>query len=266
MRPVGVNDPDVVRREYGDERRFLSRRLSTWAHLLGPSVEDELVRRMAALRPQRVLEVGCGIGDVTERMQRELDPDLVATDLSPRMAELTARRQVKACVADIEHLPFAGDVYSCVVANRVLYHLPDLDRGLAQIVRVLRPGGALLAVTYSEEHLGELADVVGERLVASTFSAEAATEALERQFDNVEREDVCGTARFETVDDVRAFLSQGFGSQQSADVAGSLRGLEAPFEATYRLALFVATTVTASPRRGVPRPGGRGPTGGSTGG
>jgi predicted TPR repeat methyltransferase len=86
-----VNDPGTVRREYATEDRFLARRLTMWAELRGPLVEDATVDAVAEGRPARVLDVGCGTGDFSERLQREVAVDLVALDLSPRMAAACGR-------------------------------------------------------------------------------------------------------------------------------------------------------------------------------
>lgn len=167
-----MNDPATVLREYATEDRFLARRLTAWVELHGPLVEDAIVDAVAEGEPARVLDVGCGTGDFSERLQRQLAVDVVALDLSPRMVALTRARGLPAMMGDVQALPFAGEEFDCVLANRVLYHVPDLDEGLAEIARVLRPGGRLVAITYSDDHLRELWDALGESLPPSTFSGE----------------------------------------------------------------------------------------------
>ena len=77
----GVNEPLVVRHEYESESRFLARRLSTWAELEGPLVEDRALDAVLAQQPRRVLEVGCGTGDFSARPGRSAGV-FVAVDLS----------------------------------------------------------------------------------------------------------------------------------------------------------------------------------------
>ena len=77
-----------------------------------------------------------------------------AADGSERLVELTGARGVDARVADAEDLPFADASYDLVAAMWMLYHVPDLDRALAEVRRVLRPGGHLLAVTNGERGAG----------------------------------------------------------------------------------------------------------------
>lgn len=248
-----ANDPGTVAREYASEERFLARRLAAQAELHGPLVEDAALAALTEAEPTRVLEVGCGTGDFTGRVQRLLDVELVAVDLSPRMVELARARGLDARVADVADLPFGEAEFDCVLANRVLYHLPDLDRGLAEIARVLRPGGRLVAVAYSDAHLGELWAAVETTPDPSPFSAENGAEALWRHFHPVERRDVTGTARFESRRAVRALLAahEEFGYFAGIDLDARLQSVRMPFEATYRHVLFVgrkAAPVTARVR------------------
>ena len=61
-------------------------------------------------------------------------------DVSPRMVELARARGVDARVGDVQELPFDDGSFDCAVAAWMLFHVPDLDRGLAELARVLRPG------------------------------------------------------------------------------------------------------------------------------
>ena len=111
------------------------------------------------------------------------------------MAALTKGRGLVAQVADVEGLPFPDSQFDAVLANRVLYPVPDLGRGLQEIVRVLRPGGCLVAVTYSSD-TSRARPALDRPLIGSTFSAESAPPVMERQFERVQRDDVVGAAVF----------------------------------------------------------------------
>ncbi len=235
-----MNDLATVLREYATENRFLRRRLTTWAELQGPIVEDATVDAVAQGGPARVLDVGCGTGDFSERLQHQLAVDLVALDLSSRMVDLARARGLSAMKGDIQALPFAHEAIDCVLANRVLYHVPNLDKGLAEIARVLRPGGTLVAVTYGTDHLRELWDLVGQSpLASSPFSAENGTGPLCRHFDPVERRDFTGNARFPTTSSILGFLAAS-AAFSDVDLGAQLGDVRAPFNASYRHSIFVA--------------------------
>jgi ubiquinone/menaquinone biosynthesis C-methylase UbiE len=113
------------------------------------------------------------------------------------MVELTRGRGVEAIVGDVQELPFRDGVFDCAVAAWMLYHVPDLDRGLRELRRVLRPDGRLVAVTNSERTLPELWDLLGDVGSRSdSFSAENGQWPLLRHFTVVERRDVHGTVTF----------------------------------------------------------------------
>src|SRR5262249_18051999 len=149
-----LNDPELVRREYEDESRFAVR-AAAWQSSTGPDPRQLAFEAVAEVRPGRVLEVGCGRGELSERIARELGADVVAVDQSERMVELTRARGIEAIVSDVQELPFADAAFDCGLAAWMLYHVPDLDQGLSELTRVLRPGGRLVAVTNTERNLRE---------------------------------------------------------------------------------------------------------------
>lgn len=75
-------------------------------------------------------------------------------------------------VADAQNLPFDDATFDAVIANHMLYHLPDVERALAGIRRVLKPGGKFYAATNGWGHLAEL-DGMLSRVVPASILAEA---------------------------------------------------------------------------------------------
>ena len=100
-------------------------------------------------------------------MAAELGCEVVAIDQSTRMVELARKRGVDARVGDVQELEFGDAAFDAVVAAWMLYHVPDLHLGLAECARVLRPGGALVAVTNAATDFAELWALVGRDTSAS---------------------------------------------------------------------------------------------------
>jgi SAM-dependent methyltransferase len=188
---VTLDDPAVVRAEYEDETRLAARK-AAHANGEGPDAREVLFAAIAEARPERILEVGCGEGELAERLQRDLGVEVLAVDQSERMVEITRARGVDARVGNVERLDLPDGSFDCVVAAWMLFHVSDLGRALAEIDRVLEPGGRLVAVTNSADHLSELFDLVGGRAWMSTFSTEDADRILPRHFARVERRDAHG--------------------------------------------------------------------------
>ncbi len=119
--------------------------------------------RLDLQRGSRVLEVGCGTGELWRRNLPDVPSGctVVVSDLSPGMAseargKLAADGRFTPCVCDAQHLPFPADSFDQVVANHMLYHVPDRRRALGEMWRVLRPGGRLVAATNGISHMREL--------------------------------------------------------------------------------------------------------------
>lgn len=234
---MSLNDPDLVREEYASERGLEARR-SLYDNRVGLDPRETMWEAIVAAAPGRVLEVGPGPGEVAERMQRELGAEVVAIDVSERMVELARGRGVDARVGDVQTLPLPDAEFDLVVAAWVLFHVPDLHRGLADIARVLRPGGQLVAVTNSEHHLGEARAHAGFSMAGRmTFSRENGEAALRRHFARVQRTDIDGSLTFPDADSIRAYLRS---LVTSKNAAGNVSELYEPLCATTRNTVFVA--------------------------
>ncbi|HSF03299.1 MAG TPA: class I SAM-dependent methyltransferase [Solirubrobacterales bacterium] len=115
------------------------------------------------------LEIGSGTGYFSlNLLQLGLIERLVATDISPGMlGELaaTAKRlglEVETETTDAERLPFQNESFDLVFGHAVLHHLPDLPRALAELRRVLRPGG-ILAFCGEPSRYGDLLAAMPKR-------------------------------------------------------------------------------------------------------
>ncbi|MCD4536083.1 class I SAM-dependent methyltransferase [Nocardioides sp. cx-169] len=192
-----MTSPDAVRRQYAAEGN-LQVRSSVWhPDADGRDPSALALDAVVGAAPTRMLEVGCGTGAFAARVREVLPAtDLVAIDSSERFVELTRARGVTAHVADAQALPFEDSSFHLVAALWMLYHVPDLHRGLAEVRRVLRPGGTFLAVTNGDQHVAELRRAVGRPPMVTHFSSENGEAALGRHFSDVRREDLRPRAVF----------------------------------------------------------------------
>ena len=231
-----LNDPALVAREYADERG-LAARMAVQTTASGPDPYGVVFEAVKEYEPRLVLEVGCGPGELAERIGNELDARVVAVDQSERMVELTAARGVEAIVGQVEDLPFRDGVFDCAVAAWMLYHARDVHQALRELRRVLRPEGRLVAATSSERNLGELWQLVGEiGAPGGGFTVESAEGALLRYFTIVERRDVRGTVTFPDRDAAHRHISA---VPTRGHLADRLPHLDRPLVAGRHVAVFV---------------------------
>src|SRR5215204_4278579 len=100
------------------------------------------------------LDICCGTGDLALELRRRIGPDgrVVGSDFSEPMLELARRKSgeqglpVEFGWADALELPYGDVSFDAVTIGFGARNLADLDRGLAEMTRVLRPGGLLLAL------------------------------------------------------------------------------------------------------------------------
>jgi SAM-dependent methyltransferase len=234
---VKFNDPELVAREYASEERFAARRVAFSDFVVGERAEDLALAALAKKRSGRILEIGSGLGEFAERIASQLGAEVIAIDISPRMVELTRVRGINALVGDAGLLPFRGGEFDAVVANWVLHHLQHLDRGIAEIARVLTDSGRLVAATFSAEHLLELYEWLDDPSVGElTFSTENGEQSLRPYFSRVERRDANGLVVFPERDSLHAYLSALIRGRELAD---RLPDFDGEFRARSRQSVFV---------------------------
>ena len=232
-----LDDPAAVNAQYACEDNLRARR-SLYEETNGPHTPDVLWQTLVEWAPRRVLEVGGGPGELSERMQRELGAEVSFLDISPRMVELARERGVDAQVGDVQSLPFGDGVFDTVVAAWMLYHVPDIDRGLAEIARVLRPGGALVAVTNSVLHLSELRELIAYPPgYEEPFNRENGEGFLRPHFAQVERLDLETEV---TVRDREKLVA--YQQSMQMETQPVPEDVELPFVVHARTSIFVAMT------------------------
>lgn len=115
-------------------------------HELLDHLETEMVERYG--KGREVLEVGCGTGLILERIQK-FASRAEGIDLSPGMLEKARERGLSVREGSATALPFEDNRFDVTCSFKVLAHVPDVDRALAEMARVTKPDGFILAEYYN---------------------------------------------------------------------------------------------------------------------
>lgn len=127
------------------------------------------VARLVSIRPgQHVLEVGCGRGHLVKAFA-DRGVDVIGIDANPQAAEVAAPGLVRHMRA--EALEFGDQTFDFVIAVHAIEHIPELEKALAEMARVLKPGGRAVFVYPAEPIQGLYAIPTSVILHGTPFKA-----------------------------------------------------------------------------------------------
>ena len=147
-----------------------------------------------------VLELGCGTGDMWKGQGELISrcSRLILSDFSEGMLEqaketLRDETAIEYRVIDIQDIPYPDHTFDAVIANMMLYHVPDLPKGLREVSRVLKEGGTFFCATFGEhgmmEYIGSLfSDRSVETGVNAAFTLQNGQEKLSPFFADVRQD------------------------------------------------------------------------------
>lgn len=148
----------------------------------------------------KILELGCGPAHMWRECSSQIPAtwDITLSDLSVGMVDAAWRnlvvtgRNYKFKEIDAQEIPFPAETFDAVIANHMLYHVPDRSKALTGIQRVLKPGGRLFATTVGAQHMREMNGWLKEigtgnyaSMVVASFMLENGAEQLTPFFSQV---------------------------------------------------------------------------------
>lgn len=204
-----MQDPEHLRSVAYSDAGKLNARIAFWQHYGEPrnTAFKRYFDRFDAPPVANVLDLGCGPANFWQwGLENDRVPQnwtITLTDLSSGMIEEAERnvsgfdREFMFDTADVCELQYDDASFDMVTANYMLYHASSQSQALAEISRVLKPGGHLYATTNSINHITEFLDLQKEfaidgsqqenvGLAHSTFTLENGQAMIEKHFSNID--------------------------------------------------------------------------------
>jgi ubiquinone/menaquinone biosynthesis C-methylase UbiE len=143
----------------------------------------------------RILELGCGNGDMWKDNIKNIgnDSNLILSDFSEGMVEEVKKKyeifeNVSVQQINIEEIPYKENSFDIVIANMMLYHVPNLDKALSEVARVLKTNGTFYSATFGENGIHEyILTALNDKNIhkVNTFTLQNGSSILSKYFNNV---------------------------------------------------------------------------------
>lgn len=166
----------------------------------------------------KILELGCGTGsmwiehkDVISKCSQAVFSDLSEGMLAEAKKNIGGAANVEYKVIDIQEIPFEDEYFDIVIANCMLYHVPDIDKAISEVSRVLKKGGYFYTSTTGGNGIMEAIAKMLELdlLYINTFSLENGLEQLEPHFSKVKIERYKDSLEVTNIDDLMEYIYSG---------------------------------------------------------
>jgi ubiquinone/menaquinone biosynthesis C-methylase UbiE len=168
-----------------------------------------------------ILELGCGSAGMWLNRDSRLPKHsrIVLSDYSALMVEkakslLHDQPSFSFEQIDIQNIPYGRDSFDIVIANHMLYHVPDQEKALSQVYRVLKEGGLFYATTLGKNSLKELQDIYRRLEGRASFSysenvsftLENGAALLGKYFSGIEQRQYMDSLKVTNIDDLIAYI------------------------------------------------------------
>ena len=166
----------------------------------------------------KVLEVGCGTAnmwvghdDLIAKCELLTLTDMSEGMLSTARENIGERKNVAYALADIQDIPFEDDSFDAVIANSMLYHVPNIECGIREVRRVLRNEGVFYCATYGENNftdvLADWFELDGESFRPNhNFTMQNGEQKLKEAFTNVEANFYEDSLHIANIEDLTDYL------------------------------------------------------------
>lgn len=214
-----INDISVVKQQYAttnnlDTRISIHDKYST--NKLG--FGNWIFSNYRIDKGAKVLELGCGTGEMWKNRESTIYTcsKIILSDFSEGMVaaakdNIGSYDNIEYKVLDIQEIPYEDATFDIVIANMMLYHVPDIDKGLTEVRRVLKREGRFYCATYGEhgiiEYLSKILSAYGvEDSINKNFTLQNGCEILSKIFSKVEKKEYIDSLAVTIIDDMVDYI------------------------------------------------------------
>ncbi|MBW9144686.1 class I SAM-dependent methyltransferase [Clostridium sp. CM027] len=108
---------------------------------------NEIINRIMLIKPKKLLDVGCGTGNVLMKLVENSNIELYGLDISEKMIDMAKKNLGNSAdlkVSDSECMPWKNNTFDVIVCNASFHHYPNPDKTLLEMKRILKSNGTLI--------------------------------------------------------------------------------------------------------------------------
>lgn len=166
----------------------------------------------------KVLELGCGTGEMWKNRESLIAncSTLILSDLSKGMLDAAKVNvgnydNIEYKVLDIQEIPYDDGTFDIVIANMMLYHIPDIEKGLSEVRRVLKRGGHFYCATYGEHGIMDYLSKILSKYsfvdsINKNFTLQNGYEVLSKFFSKIEKLEYIDSLAVTNLDDMVEYI------------------------------------------------------------
>jgi SAM-dependent methyltransferase len=240
MKMGSSNDKEAVKAQYASSKSLDTRinfhnMYSTNKMGFGPW----LISNYEIKEGMKVLEIGCGTGDMWKGhgdLIAKCDK-LVLSDYSEAMLDAARKNigefsNIEYKQIDVQNIPFEDSSFDIVIANMMLYHVPDIDKAISEVRRVLKDDGVFYSATYGEHNfndvIAEWFGLVGKNYDPNhLFTLQNGGDVLGKEFADIEVRRYEDSLHVTNIDDLADYLQSlkalhGIGTMEREEILNML--------------------------------------------
>lgn len=214
-----INDTSIVKQQYSTANN-LNTRISIHEKYSTNKIGfgNWIISNYKIDKGMKILELGCGTGDMWMNKDSLINScsKIVLSDFSEGMLSTAKNnignyKNIEYKVIDIQEIPFENDSFDIVIANMMLYHVPDIEKGLSEVRRVLKNDGIFYCATYGEhgiiEYLSKILSSYGvENNINKNFTLQNGKEILGKKFSNIQKLEYIDSLAVTNIDDMVDYI------------------------------------------------------------